>query len=432
MAQGYKGFGSFHSDNVEELIANPELVAPDLPADFLPAMPDRSTEMGEKFKSEHFLLDPTWNFVNHGAFGGVCKFAMEVAHRWQVYAERQPLQFIDRELFTRLVYSIKRLAAFVNAPPAQVVLLPNVTTGLNTIAASCGLKEGGAVYMLDIAYGSSKKIFGHHCTEAKAQLILEPVPLPIESEDAIVDLVAATLPENAQLAVFDHITSNTAVTLPVQRLVELCHSRGVPVLIDGAHGLGQLPLDMTAIGADYYLSNGHKWLCCTKGTAFMYVAKEKQAQTLPLIKSHGFGAGFTSNFIWDGCRDYSGALSCKRMPGWFALTPLRSADPPLPPLMPQNYALTLALLYVLLVPAPSVPYVLDFWNAIGFDTVRMYSQQILRNAIRQLQEVRTGTDETCDWHRMSVLSKPHTALKQGRQDTAPRRGSSGGAGSQGS
>jgi len=72
------------------------------------------------------------------------------------------------------------------------------------------------------------------------------------------------------------------------------------VLIDGAHALGSLSLDLMTLGVDYYVSNAHKWFCASKGSAFMYVEKKHQAYTRPLVISHGFGSGFNSEFIWSG------------------------------------------------------------------------------------------------------------------------------------
>ena len=77
--------------------------------------------------------------------------------------------------------------------------------------------------------------------------------------------------------------------------------RGISVLIDGAHALGQLDLNLSSLGdVDYYVSNAHKWLSAPKGSAFMYVHKKHQASTKPLVISHGYGSGFNSQFIWSG------------------------------------------------------------------------------------------------------------------------------------
>ncbi len=71
-----------------------------------------------------------------------------------------------------------------------------------------------------------------------------------------------------RLAIFDHVTSITAIVLPVQSLIALCRKHHVTVLIDGAHALGALPIHMKAMDADYYVSNAHKWFCAPKVSFF--------------------------------------------------------------------------------------------------------------------------------------------------------------------
>lgn len=120
------------------------------------------------------------------------------------------------------------------------------------------------------------------------------------------DLVDASMPRHTRLAVFDAVTSNTAVALPLTQLIALCKRRGIAVLIDGAHALGQLPLDMTSLeaaGVHYYVTNCHKWLCAPRGSAVMWTSAAARARwggVQPLVVSHGSGSGYTSDFIWDG------------------------------------------------------------------------------------------------------------------------------------
>lgn len=80
-------------------------------------------------------------------------------------------------------------------------------------------------------------------------------------------------------------------------------------MIDGAHALGQLSLDLTDLNADFFVSNCHKWLCAPKGCAVLYAQEHVQSMLKPPITSHGSGAGFFSAFLWDGCRDYAPFLS---------------------------------------------------------------------------------------------------------------------------
>jgi isopenicillin-N epimerase len=121
--------------------------------------------------------------------------------------------------------------------------------------------------------------------------------------------VEAVLTKRTRLAVIDHITSGSALVLPLPRIVALCHGAGVPVLVDGAHGPAQVPLDMRTIGADWYAGNCHKWLCAPKGSAFLYAAPDRQHDLHPVTISHGLGNGFLDEFDWTGTRDPSAWLA---------------------------------------------------------------------------------------------------------------------------
>jgi isopenicillin-N epimerase len=135
------------------------------------------------------------------------------------------------------------------------------------------------------------------------------VPFPLEDSAQVVAAVSSRLGSRTRIAVFDHVTSSTAVVFPVHELTALCHAAGVPVLIDGAHAPGMLSLDVPSIGADWYTGNCHKWLMAPKGSAFFWVAPERQADIHPLVISHGFDQGFTAEFDWIGTRDPSAWLS---------------------------------------------------------------------------------------------------------------------------
>jgi len=150
------------------------------------------------------------------------------------------------------------------------------------------------------------------------------------------------LEEGTRLALFGHISSNYPVIMPVEEMVKLCHSKGVPVLIDGAHALGTLPLNLAALKADYYVANAHKWLTCPKGCGFLYVSKEHQRMIKPLVVSSGFGAGFNSQFIWTGLRDYSPYLALNT--------------------------------------------VLDFWETIGPERIRKHNNTLANKAALMLAE----------------------------------------------
>lgn len=330
---------------MEDLIRQPEesYAPPELPIrwdDLLPGLGTDLPSFGHEMRDAHFLLDRDWTFINHGAFGAPLRIAVEVGNRWRLHNARQPLRFVDRQLFQLIVWALRQLAAEVKAAPDEVAFVPNATTGLNTVIKSIHLNAGDEVYMLNIGYGSVKKMLAYQCEQAGAHVREGEITFPLAGPNDILEVVSNTLRPNTRLAIFDHITSNTGLVMPIEDLIELCHSRGVPVFIDGAHGLGSLPLDLRALGADFYVGNCHKWFCCTPGCAFLYVrnthsdgpalrldvvekiAKEADDEgheerktndashvVHPLVISHGFGEGFTSNFIWSGYHDYSSVLT---------------------------------------------------------------------------------------------------------------------------
>ncbi|XP_041463183.1 L-cysteine desulfhydrase-like [Lytechinus variegatus] len=333
-----RDFGSFHSSNVQELVEAPEesYVPPDFPF----GVPDfancRGLKFGEETRRKHFLLEDC-TFLNHGAFGAVLKDALKVAQQWQRYIEKQPLRFFDREVLPHMAYVTRRLAEFVGCEAIGIVLVPNVTTAINAVVRSIPFKKGERIFCLNITYGAVKKLLKHTAESLDLEYQEENLNLPLTSNQEILDLVSSKLSSNTRLAVFDHIPSNAAFIMPVKELISICRERGVPVLIDGAHALGALPLDMKDLSPDYYTANAHKWLCNPKGCAFLYVREELRSQTRPLVVSHGFGSGFNSEFIWSGLRDYS--------------------------------------------PFLALHTVLDFWNAVGVKTIRQGMHGLLSQAV---------------------------------------------------
>jgi isopenicillin-N epimerase len=103
--------------------------------------------------------------------------------------------------------------------------------------------------------------------------------------------------------VLDHVTSPTALILPVARLVAELRNRGIETLIDGAHAPGMVPLALSEIGAAYYTGNAHKWLCAPKGAAFLHVRRDRQPGLHPLVISHGYPLGYQAEFDWTGTSD---------------------------------------------------------------------------------------------------------------------------------
>ena len=100
------------------------------------------------------------------------------------------------------------------------------------------------------------------------------LPRPPGSVDDIVNRFAKAITPNTKIIVFSQITTTTGVVLPVKEICQLARQRNILTHVDGAHAIGQIPLDLHDLGCDFYASSPHKWLCAPKGTGILYVREE--------------------------------------------------------------------------------------------------------------------------------------------------------------
>jgi isopenicillin-N epimerase len=256
-------------------------------------------------------LDPDFLTVNHGSFGATPRSVIAAQRAWQDRMERQPSRFMNTEYAVAMRNAADALASFLSANGRDIVFVENATTGCNAVLRNFSLRAGDDVLLLSHAYGAVRNTVRFVVEKTGARIVEAAIPFPGPTEDSLVDAVAAALTPGTRLAVIDHITSGSAVVLPVQRIVALCHAAGVKVLVDGAHAPGQVDLDLTAIGADWYAGNCHKWLCAPKGCAFLHASPSAQAGLHPGTISHGYGQGFLAEFDWTGTTDPSRFLAVK-------------------------------------------------------------------------------------------------------------------------
>lgn len=266
---------------------------------------------------DQFLLDPSVVFLNHGSFGACPIPVFDEYQRWQRELERQPVAFLGRRHTALLADARAALAGYLHASPDDLVFVPNATVGVNTIARSLHLSPGDEVLTSDHEYGALDRTWRFVCARTGAAYVRHPVPLPFDPEAMVESLWSAVTPRTKVLYL-SHITSPTALIFPVAELVRRAREAGLFTLIDGAHAPSQLPLDLTALGADAYTGNLHKWLCAPKGAAFLHVRREHHAQIDPLVISWGYpeappAPGTLADFVtqneWQGTRDIAAFLS---------------------------------------------------------------------------------------------------------------------------
>lgn len=226
--------------------------------------------------------------------------------------ERQPCQFLQRDIWDRLLYdAADALAASMGAEGEDLVFVDNATTGVNAVLKSLDLGPGDEILTTTHAYGAVADTVDFVAARTGARAVRADVPFPLRDADEVSAAVGEATGPATRVAVLDHVTSDTGLVFPIERLVEECHGRGVPVIVDGAHAPGMLDLDVPALGAEWYAGNCHKWLFAPKGCGFLWTASERQPETHPLVTSFGYGwdSGYRGEFLWTGTRDYTTYLA---------------------------------------------------------------------------------------------------------------------------
>jgi len=260
-------------------------------------------------QARYWTLAPGLTFLNHGSFGACPRPVLELQSELRAELESSPVAFMARSVLTRLDPVRTALGAFLRADPDDLALVPNATSGVNTVLRSLRLEPGDELLTTDHAYRACRNALDWIAERGGARVVVAPIPFPLAEPAQIESSVLAAVTPRTRIALLDHVTSATGLVLPLQRLVPALAERGVEVLVDGAHAPGMLDLNLDALGAAYYTGNCHKWLCAPKGAAFLHVRRDLQPTVVPLSISHGasFSPGSRSRFRhlfdWTGTDD---------------------------------------------------------------------------------------------------------------------------------
>ncbi len=260
-------------------------------------------------------LDPAATYLNHGTVGVVPTRVAEAQQALRARIERHPSKFMLRDLWTftgsatggptLMRQAAADVAAFVGARGDDLVFVDNTSTGVNAVLRSTPLAPGDELVVTDHIYGGLLTAVNYTARTTGATVRVVEMPYPAFDPALAVERIAAAVTPRTKLVVADHIAAESAIVFPIADIVRACKAKGATVLVDGAHVPGALPLDVSAIGADYYVANLHKWAMAPRSSAFMVVAPEHQPSLHPPVISWGLDQGFTQEFDWVGTRDPS-------------------------------------------------------------------------------------------------------------------------------
>ena len=258
-----------------------------------------------------WLLEEGSAHLNHGSFGATPRAVLGSQQRWRLAMERQPMRFFLEELPGALRAAAGQLAEHLGARSDDLAFVDNASTAVNAVLRSLSLSPGDELLTTQHVYDAVGMTLDYVAERTGAKVRRLTLPFPVLDPSDLLQRLDEEIGPRTRLVLVDHITSATALVLPIREAVALCRDRGVPVFVDGAHAPGMVPLDLEGLGADWYTGNAHKWLCAAKGCAFLWVrADAPDRESLrPAVISLSYGQGMPTEFDWTGTRDPSAWLA---------------------------------------------------------------------------------------------------------------------------
>ena len=267
----------------------------------------------------HWDLDPSITYLNHGTVGVAPRRVLARQQQIRDEIERQPSKILLRDVSglvglprgepTLLRQAASIVAAFVNADASDVVFVDNATTAVNAVLRSLPLDVDDEILLTDHNYGATANVAKFVARERRAHVRVVTVPYPHVDSARLTSAIAAAITPRTRVAVIDHIASESALVFPLAAIAPVCRARRVPILVDGAHAPGALPLDVPSLGVDWYAATLHKWAHAPRSCGLLWARRERQDGLHPPVISWGLDQGFTAEFDWVGTRDPSAWLA---------------------------------------------------------------------------------------------------------------------------
>jgi isopenicillin-N epimerase len=254
-------------------------------------------------------------YLNHGSFGPTPRAVRDCQLGWQQWMVSQPMDFFVRQFEPAWLESRRRLSQFVGTSADNLAFVENSTAGMNVVASTFSLQPDDEVLLTDHEYGAVQRIWRRACQMARAaDPVFAALPKKIEAADQVVDAIFSAATERTRLIIVSHVTSPTAIILPIRQIGDEARRRGIAVCVDGPHAPAQVLLAQDELPCDFYTASLHKWLSAPLGSGFLYVAPRWQDRVRTPVLSWGRVAptkpsAWWEEFVWTGTRDSSAYLA---------------------------------------------------------------------------------------------------------------------------
>lgn len=246
-------------------------------------------KFGHQFRQTHFGHIPSnATPVNHGSYGLV---PTEVLNAYKKSFDQDnafPDWFFKLDQHTQYNRALEAVSNILNSPVENLAFVENDTTGINAILRSLPFKKGDKIAMASTTYGACANTVRFLQEYIGTETVVVDIEYPAEDKDVVAAFESMFRKHNIRLAMFDTVVSMPGVRVPWEELVHVCRRHGVLSMVDGAHGIGLIDIDLASTKPDFFCSNLHKWLFVPRGCAVLYVDEKHHLdiQTLPISHSY--------------------------------------------------------------------------------------------------------------------------------------------------
>ena len=232
-----------------------------------------------------FTIDRNVINFNNGYASPAPIPVQDAEKRYLDYSNMGPIQTMVEVLYPQIEDVRRNLARVAGCDPEEMAIVRNASEANEIVQYGIDLKPGDEVLTTDQDYPRMLMTFRQRERRDGIKLVTVSFPVPVTSSDDLYNRIANAITPKTKLILVCHITNRTGVIFPVRRIADLAHSKGIPLMVDGAHAFNQFPFKLADLNCDYYGVSLHKWTCAPIGTGFLYVRKERIPQTWSLMAS---------------------------------------------------------------------------------------------------------------------------------------------------
>ena len=232
-----------------------------------------------KLKPDYINLESGYyNIIPQPTLNAMIENARMVNYEGSYY-----MRTVQRENKLRMA---EKLANVIGSTAKNVIITRNTTESLDMVIKGMAWKEGDEAVYAEQDYGAMKVMFEQVSKRYGTKNVVISIPNHPNSDEEIVELYANAITSKTKLLMVCHMINITGQILPIKKICQMAHSKGVQVMVDGAHCVGHFKFNIEDLECDYYGSSLHKWLAVPLGTGLLYVKDEHIDNLWPIFAEH--------------------------------------------------------------------------------------------------------------------------------------------------